>query len=449
MKRISAGARPAVEMRPPLGPVAFVLLLLYPAALVLCYHDDSGYRAEEPHLTDTIDVIDSSTAQCPTDLVLRSRQTCRVGDADVQCVRLHCCDTHQHVAGRCIPKSMEPCSLNLCEQACEVQGESMWCSCYPGFQFNAESYSKQEQPYCVDVDECATNNGGCEQRCVNDPGSFHCECSPPLSLASDGKKCVPRIPLAIAEPLPLVRASSRCYAPCDTVTWLTRKVRQLNDQLHATHAALKKLLEHPVLKDDGGEGNYAYRVLDATAPLEGGYCRCERGPRGPQGPPGMEGPKGDTGARGPRGARGPKGSLDLMLLMLADVRHDIQNIEARVYKDGEKPERFNLQKAWRRQRKQEKIDRDSRTEQELEAYTAPSVASPVEISSRGRTGEIRHDSTTDWSMVKGDNDLEDLPLGLMDDMKALERLRQYHVTGNSSKIDDEEETENDYDYSFY
>lgn len=31
--------------------------------------------------------------------------------------------------------------------------------------------------------------------------------------------------------------------------------------------------------DRFAEGNYAYRVLDSTAPLEGGYCRCERGPR--------------------------------------------------------------------------------------------------------------------------------------------------------------------------
>lgn len=50
----------------------------------------------------------------------------------------------------------------------------------------------------------------------------------------------------------------------------------------------------------------------------------------------MEGPKGDMGPRGPRGARGPKGSLDLMLLMIADIRHDIQNLESRVYKDGER-----------------------------------------------------------------------------------------------------------------
>lgn len=56
--------------------------------------------------------------------------------------------------------------------------------------------------------------------------------------------------------------------------------------------------------------------------------------QGPPGAPGMEGPKGAEGPRGPRGARGPRGSLDMMLLILADLRHDINNLEARVYKDG-------------------------------------------------------------------------------------------------------------------
>ncbi|KAG6457648.1 collagen and calcium-binding EGF domain-containing protein 1 isoform X2 [Manduca sexta] len=439
-------------MRTPAGPAACVaLLLLYPVVLVLAQH--TGYYAEEPHTDDAIDAVSTvSRAVCPSDRVLRVRQMCRVEGVDVQCMRLTCCDTHRYVSGHCIPKSQEPCSLKLCEQACEIQGERMWCTCYPGFQFNEENYSRRQQPYCVDVDECAVNNGGCEHHCVNDPGGFHCECAAPLSLASDGKACVPRMPIvALPEPLPLIRASSRCYAPCDTVTWLSRKVKQLNDQLHTTQAALKKLMENPVLKGEGGDrqadGSYTYKLLDATVPLEGGYCRCERGPRGPPGATGAEGPKGDTGPRGPRGPRGPKGSLDIMLLMLADIRHDIQNLESRVYKDGERPERFNLQKAWRKQRKQEKLDKEGKTEQDLEAFTAPSIEGPVEISPRGRTGEVPRESTTDYSLVKGDPD-PDLPLGLVDDMDALQRLRQYHLLGNTTQQEDDE-PDNDYDYSFY
>ncbi|XP_076035426.1 sushi, von Willebrand factor type A, EGF and pentraxin domain-containing protein uif [Oratosquilla oratoria] len=30
---------------------------------------------------------------------------------------------------------------------------------------------------CIDINECATNNGGCDQRCTNSPGSFACLCN--------------------------------------------------------------------------------------------------------------------------------------------------------------------------------------------------------------------------------------------------------------------------------
>lgn len=31
-------------------------------------------------------------------------------------------------------------------------------------------------PFCVDVDECVVNNGGCEQLCINQLGSRSCAC---------------------------------------------------------------------------------------------------------------------------------------------------------------------------------------------------------------------------------------------------------------------------------
>ncbi|CAH0718127.1 unnamed protein product, partial [Brenthis ino] len=419
-------------------------LLLTPVSLVLC--QDTGYYAEDGYRDDAIDVADTHSI-CPTDKILRSRETCRVDGVDMQCIRLNCCEDYSYIAGRCIPKSVEPCSLRLCEQACEVRDQRVWCSCHPGFRFDVDSYLRKRQPYCVDIDECSSNNGGCDQLCINDPGGYHCQCAPPLIVANDGRRCIQ------PEPLPLVRASSRCYAPCDTVSWLSRKVKQLSDQLHTTQSALKKLLENPVLKGEDGrfaEGTYAYRVLDATAPLEGGYCRCERGPRGPAGAPGMEGPKGDTGPRGPRGARGPKGSLDLMLLLIADIRHDIHNLEKKVYQEGERPERFNLQKAWRHQHKQEQLEKESKIEQDLEAYTAPPVvgADPIEISPHGVTGEIIHNSetTTDWTLVKGDNydSADALDIADMD-----EKLRQLRLLANATSSGDDEDVDTDYDYSFY
>lgn len=73
----------------------------------------------------------------------------------------------------------------------------------------------------------------------------------------------------------------------------------------------------------------------------------------------------------------------------------------------------------------------------------------ISFSLIGLNGEILHESTTDWSLVKGDSDPSDLPLGLMDDMAALEKLRHYHILANMTTSDEDEEPDNDYDYSFY
>ena len=46
-------------------------------------------------------------------------------------------------------------------------------------------------PYLVltDINECATANGGCDQICINKPGSFECQCKPGYALGLDGKTC--------------------------------------------------------------------------------------------------------------------------------------------------------------------------------------------------------------------------------------------------------------------
>ena len=41
----------------------------------------------------------------------------------------------------------------------------------------------------VDVNECLSNNGGCEQICTNREGSFECSCNPGFTLNSDGFTC--------------------------------------------------------------------------------------------------------------------------------------------------------------------------------------------------------------------------------------------------------------------
>ena len=42
----------------------------------------------------------------------------------------------------------------------------------------------------VDVNECALDKGGCDHKCINKGGSFHCVCEDGYRLLSDGKTCV-------------------------------------------------------------------------------------------------------------------------------------------------------------------------------------------------------------------------------------------------------------------
>ena len=40
-----------------------------------------------------------------------------------------------------------------------------------------------------DIDECATNNGECDQVCVNNEGSFECQCNDGYELENDNTAC--------------------------------------------------------------------------------------------------------------------------------------------------------------------------------------------------------------------------------------------------------------------
>ena len=46
---------------------------------------------------------------------------------------------------------------------------------------------------CSDIDECDSNNGGCDHRCVNEPGSSRCECRTGFDLASNGTTCIGKL----------------------------------------------------------------------------------------------------------------------------------------------------------------------------------------------------------------------------------------------------------------
>lgn len=42
---------------------------------------------------------------------------------------------------------------------------------------------------CLDIDECAVLNGGCDHQCHNEPGSYTCTCDVGFELQSDNHTC--------------------------------------------------------------------------------------------------------------------------------------------------------------------------------------------------------------------------------------------------------------------
>ena len=43
--------------------------------------------------------------------------------------------------------------------------------------------------FFVDINECLTDNGGCDHTCVNEVGTYHCECNIGFLLDEDKHGC--------------------------------------------------------------------------------------------------------------------------------------------------------------------------------------------------------------------------------------------------------------------
>ncbi|XP_013385287.1 multiple epidermal growth factor-like domains protein 6 [Lingula anatina] len=77
---------------------------------------------------------------------------------------------------------IDPCALTICSNGGTptASGSSCTCRCRPGYTGGRCN---------LDVNECLSNNGGCQQMCRNFWGGHECRCQAGYRLGADGKSC--------------------------------------------------------------------------------------------------------------------------------------------------------------------------------------------------------------------------------------------------------------------
>merc|ERR1711971_234839 len=116
------------------------------------------------------------TRVTPTDVQFND-QDCKHGSDDYLCQKEQIAAVLTQGQGRCT------CPNGTPKNICMVANAAACASCNPVFKIN----SNMDQ--CVDINECATNRGGCDSKrsCQNNAGGFTCaDCS--TGWANDGAK---------------------------------------------------------------------------------------------------------------------------------------------------------------------------------------------------------------------------------------------------------------------
>ncbi|KAF7217293.1 collagen and calcium-binding EGF domain-containing protein 1 isoform X1 [Nothobranchius furzeri] len=306
----------------------------------------------------------SDGEKCSDNNISTTKYPCVKSTGEITtCYRKKCCKGFKFVMGHCIPEDYDVCASAPCEQQCTDHFGRVVCTCYPGFRYDRERHRRREKPYCLDVDECADKNmSACSQICVNTAGSYRCECEADYFLEKDGKTCTKGERAVHAnEKCDNLMNAATCSATCEdflqikeSVLHLKQKMALLSNSADVPVQMTNEKVTSPVYipgppgspgppGDTGPLGPSGLMgppgppgprgMMGPTGPTPDLY-HVKRGPRGPVGPPGAPGRnglKGDRGASGPAGPPGPPGSFDFLLLLMADIRNDIADLQSKVY----------------------------------------------------------------------------------------------------------------------
>lgn len=285
------------------------------------------------------------------------------------CFRKKCCEGFKFVLGQCIPEDYDVCAGVPCEQQCTDHFGRVLCTCYAGYRYDRDRHRNRESPYCLDIDECATKNETiCSQVCINIPGSYRCECEKGYFLEDDGKTCSKGERASHFEKSDNVMKAGTCSATCEefqqirqTVLQLKQKIALLpnNADVSKQMTSEKMLTSNSYLPGPPGQpglpgppgapgpkGSLGHQGPPGPpgptgprgmmgpmgpSPDMSHIKQGRRGPVGPPGAPGKGGTKGERGAPGSTGPPGPPGSFDFLLLMMADIRNDIAELQEKVF----------------------------------------------------------------------------------------------------------------------
>ncbi|KAF7282343.1 hypothetical protein GWI33_002784 [Rhynchophorus ferrugineus] len=420
-------------------------------------------------LNEVAEASGTDTLECPSSNVITTRYKCKFSGKWVDCTRKHCCKDYTFIGGRCISKQEDPCKMGLCEQHCTIYLQRVICTCYDGYTFSPENQKKGIKPVCVDVDECLDRNGDCEHRCINEIGGYRCSCEEGYILRPDNRTCEPRERRITqgnednrGEALGRTMAghSNRCYANCDSMVRLNEKLKALQEKVSALNTAVKlsSFASGPPgpVGPPGPPGpqgprgfpgpeqshtapqlyqDYTYTMQDTFIPLSGNenaQCRCKRGAQGEPGAPGPQGPKGDQGDQGMKGARGERGSLDFLLLMLADMRHDIVHLQNKVF-NGEKPPKFDFEGALPRRKLKQK--HKPQRHKALEGFVSPT--SQIETSRHDLPSSHINIDDTAYKSTTTQNPTQRAPIS------SVEEFRDFDMSKVTNQFDNEDEFSGD------
>ncbi|KAA8596136.1 hypothetical protein FQN60_011427, partial [Etheostoma spectabile] len=252
---------------------------------------------------------------------------------------------------------VDVCAASPCEQQCTDNFGRVVCTCYPGYRFDRERHRNHKSPYCLDIDECEhPDSSMCDHECVNTVGSFLCRCRSGYILTPDQRSCIPVHNLSSSGKSDTLMSSGTCSFTCQDFMNMKSSLLQLKLRLGNTQSpnqvpGLANSSDKPSLGRAGkrhpGEPGKRGEPGEGGPPGPRGprgdmgpmgpepdlkhMKRGRRGPVGPSGATGRDGLKGDRGAPGPRGPPGPPGSFDFLLLMMADIRNDIIELQEKVF----------------------------------------------------------------------------------------------------------------------